>query len=216
MREEETDNEYYLIWQKIILLAFSPSGSTDINAWFSCFSKSLQDFWELDNPTKQEGFKLEIYNNNIPLSFDFSYSNSNKFTVAIYYPNNNNNLLWEHDVDKKYYSPYNKQNTFKDVNINQISDSDIKEVLDGFLFHPAVHQHIKEPVSEHLIRIGGGINNPFQFLFHLRYQLCLIQEKRDEEERRLLNLFSNSLKRKKRIPPSELMGLHKRSKVKNI
>jgi hypothetical protein len=212
------NNEIQLnyVWQKLALLAFNPSGNIEVFSWISCFARSLQVFWEVNNPVDQDKFKLNIYNDNIPLGFGFCFNDLKKFVVKFYYPHiDDDNLLWIHDVDKEYYSPYSNLQTFKNKDLNPIEESEIIKVLDGFLFHPAVHQHIVnpsfelvEPSFQHLIRIGGGIHNPFHFLFHLRYQFCLIPEKREEEKKRLLELFSNALaKRRSVIPPSELMGL---------
>lgn len=210
MGKRNNDIQQYYIWQKLTLLAFNPSGDRDVNSWISCFSKSLQSFWGIDNPIKQEKFNLEVYNGDIPLSFNFAYIDSEKFTVSFYYPHNEGeDFLWVQDVDvKNFYFPFNKIQLPENVDIDTIKDSDIKKVLDGLLFHPAIHQHIVEPEFSHSIRIGGGIHNPFHFLFHLRYQLCLIPENREEEKKRLLRLFSVALaNRRKLIPPSELMGL---------
>jgi hypothetical protein len=210
MGEKATENKHYFVWQKINLLAFNPKGEKDIHSWISCYSKSLQSFWGLDNPISQDLFSLQVYNAEIPLSFNFTFNGTKDFAVKFYYPHNDeNNFLWVHDVDdRNYYFPYNKIQIPENVDTNTIKDSEIKKVLDGLLFHPAIHQHIVEPEFPHSIRIGGGIYNPFQFLFHLRYQLCFIQENREEEKKRLLKLFSGAIANRIRsITPSELMGL---------
>jgi len=86
-----------------------------------------------------------------------------------------------------------------------VSD-DVKAVIDGLILHPKAHQHIASPINNHDIRIGGGLDNPFLFLFHLRYQLCPIPDKRQKEKKRLLALFSDSLKSNSSITASSLMA----------
>jgi hypothetical protein len=48
----------------------------------------------------------------------------------------------------------------------------------------------------HEIRVSGGIENAFVFLFHLRYQFCLVSdEARGFERNRLVNLFTTAISR---------------------
>ena len=50
----------------------------------------------------------------------------------------------------------------------------------------------------HEIRIGGGIENPDVFLFHIRYQFCLVHtDVRQDERLRLIDLFENAIRKKK-------------------
>ncbi|MBS3905901.1 MAG: hypothetical protein KGZ49_02585 [Syntrophaceae bacterium] len=101
----------------------------------------------------------------------------------------------------------NKHKKRKDA-LQKINDRDMEVVIDGLICHPHAHQHIESPIEKHEIRIGGGISNPFLFLFHLRYQLCPIKEKREHEKGRLMNLFKQSIVEKKRtVQPDSLMAL---------
>lgn len=85
---------------------------------------------------------------------------------------------------------------------------DIEAVLDGMIFHPRCHSHLenfgirqhvqldqdRDGLSSHEVRIGGGIENPYIFLFHLRYQFCLVsKEVRQTERQRLIDLFNMSI-----------------------
>jgi hypothetical protein len=196
----EKDIQLAYLWKKIILLAFSPSGDKDIFDWITCYSKSVVKFWEISGYPKQDKFKLLIENNNIPISYEFSLENVKKFIVNFYYPHSSNkDFIWLHDVDRTYFVPEQfilSYDNHMNKNLKKISEEDIKIVLEGLLFHPATHQHIEEPITEHKIRIGGGIHNPFQFLYHLRFQLCLIDEKREMEKNRLNQIFFEALNNK--------------------
>jgi hypothetical protein len=79
------------------------------------------------------------------------------------------------------------------------------------LFHPRCHFHLEDlgvryvqldpekgGLKLHEIRIGGGIENPYVFLLHLRYHLCLVhKDVRRNERLRLINLFDNAIREKK-------------------
>lgn len=208
----DKDIQLNYLWKKIILLAFSPSGEENVFSWISCYTRSVVDFWEVSEFPRQDKFKLQIYNGNIPISCDFTFESNKKFVVSFFYPHSNEkDFIWLHDVDKNHFIPEqpilthdNHMNKY----LRDIKEEDVNKVLEGLLFHPTVHQHIEEPTNHHNIRIGGGIHNPFQFLFHLRYQLCLIEEKREIEKNRLMVLFYNAIKKKcSGIAPSRLLDL---------
>ena len=206
------DIQLSYLWKKIILLAFNPSGDKDVNKWISCYSRSVVKFWEISDYPRLDRNNLIVANGNIPINFDFSYESLMKFVVSFYYTNSSNiDFIWLHDVDKNYYIPeqpiLTNDNHMKKC-IKGINTDDILTILNGLFFHPTAHQHIEAPISHHVIRIGGGIHNPFQFLFHLRYQLCLIEQKRDEEKNRLTELFFNAIKSKSSIiTPSDLLNI---------
>lgn len=73
------------------------------------------------------------------------------------------------------------------------------------IFHGRAHQHIKSPFPENKIRIGGGIDNPYLYLFHLRYQLCPDKKRRDEEKERLIPLFESAVRYDKLLPANALL-----------
>jgi len=214
MEDSKMNKEIQLayIWKKIILLGFSPSGEGDVYAWISCYRRSVVNFWEVSEFPRQDKFKLSVYNSNIPINYEFSFEDFKKFIVNFYYPHSSNkDFIWLHDVDKTYFVPEQFILTY-DNHMNKylrtIKEDDLKMVLEGLLFHPAAHQHIEEPLTQHQIRIGGGIHNPFQFLFHLRFQLCLIDEKREKEKKRLNKLFLSAIQNRcHKIAPCKLLDL---------
>lgn len=206
---QEKEIKLSYLWKRITDLAFHPSGIVEINNWLSIYCKSVVDFWEVpDYPTLNK-FTIEVTNKNIPIDFKFVYSDSNKFSVSFYYlGEDNNDFAWMHDVDKNFFTPEQyilSHDNHMRKNLRKINEDDVKMALEGFLYHPTAHQHISED-DRHEIRIGGGIQNPFHFLFHLRYQLCLIEENRELERNRLTTLFYNAIKNKcTGIAPSKLL-----------
>ena len=95
--------------------------------------------------------------------------------------------------EQSFLTKYDKSKEAK----KKMNSRYIADVLDGLIFHPRTHLHIKSPIDKHEIRIGGGIDNPFLYLFHLRYQLCPIKEKRVAEKERLIALFETAVKNDK-------------------
>jgi hypothetical protein len=118
--------------------------------------------------------------------------------------------MWIHDVDDKYFIFPNQlfltECNKEKIALKTFEAKDIESVIDGLLCHPVVHQHIESPINQHEIRIGGGIDNAFLFLFQLRYQLCPFQNKRKAEKDRLINLFQDTIREKKTIAINELMA----------
>lgn len=212
------DNEIIRAYlrQKIIHLAFTPSRGKDQSNWLRQYNQSLKDFWELDQYPSLPSQNVSTIDTAYGLSFEYSISSGSKFVINFKY--NNSTSLWIHDADHSFFefpqqvfltSYKQEKQALQNININ-----DMEAIIDGLLCHPRVHQHIKFPIDVHEIRIGGGIDNPFVFLFHLRYQLCLVEEKREAERQRLINLFfsaMNATKKNKKnvgetkIPPNELM-----------
>jgi hypothetical protein len=199
------------LWEEVIRLGFRPSGSKEQKEWRIKYLQSLKDFLEIDSyPDIGTGyFSLELPFN---LYIEFFIEQINKFMVNFFYlpPSNNNEFLWDHDVDGKFFTfpeqefltHHNQRSTV----IKKFSNEDIKVVLDGLIFHPAAHQHIKSPIDKHEIRIGGGIGNAFLYLFHLRYQFCPDERKRKAEEKRLVELFANALRENSGLEINQLMA----------
>ncbi len=195
------------LWQEVINLGFSPSGDTEKYRWIHQYMQSLKAFWEIDaypNPPKDKSSKIsgkvDTANN---LAFDFQVSARDKVSVQfLLTPIQGNGLLWSHDVDGQYFSfPIQSLLTEHDkrkiaLKSCDLQESDIEMIVDGLFCHTRAHQHIELPPIDHGIRIGGGIDNAFLFLFHLRYQLCPIPEKQKMEKRRLVQLFFYAIKNK--------------------
>lgn len=192
------------LWQKVIRLGFSPSKDRDIKSWLHQYNKSLPTFWETDEYPKiskeNDQFQIKVNFHQINISFDCFITNIKKFAVYFLHIANTIGLIWTHDVDHEFFALpsqllLNKIGKEKQA-ISKISTQHIEKVLDGLIFHPRSHQHIESPINKHEIRIGGGIDNPFVFLLHLRYQLCLDPTKRKKEKGYLIDLFESVIRNK--------------------
>jgi len=205
------------LWQDIIRLGFCPSGTRDQKRWLLEYGRSLRDFWEIDIYPAAPRIK----NGKIVASIDcvrrdlclqYAIDSSIKFNVHFLYilPQKTKELIWTHDVDRNYFTFPNQlfltYRKGRNTAVKKFSDEHIKDVLGGLLFHPAAHLHIESPIDDHEIRIGGGIDNPFLYLFQLRYQLCPHQAKRQAEENRLVTLFTEAIRNNSQIPASQLMA----------
>lgn len=206
------------LWQDVIRLGFSPSSTKDQKSWLLQYGKSLRSFWEVgDYPeppsnSKRKGvFSATIDSASIGMSFEYVIENSNKFIVRLLSSNGERGLMWIHDMDGKYFSFPNqalltKRNLRKQA-IKDMNCDDISMVIDSLILHPTPHQHIESPLDNHEIRIGGGLLNPFLYLFHLRVQLCPDEDRRMAEKDRLIKLFENAIKNNSAIPPGKLMEI---------
>lgn len=209
------------LWQDIIRLGFCPDGTKNQKLWLLEYGRNLRDFWEIDlypdAPRKNNGkIMANIDCFRLDLCLEYTIDASANFNVHFLYfsPSTTKELIWVHDVDGNYFTfptqmrfGNNKQE--KEA-LRVFTDEDIGAVVDGLLLHPAAHQHIKSPIDDHEIRIGGGIDNPFQYLFQLRYQLCPYEAKRRAEKNRLVPLFAEAIRAysrtRSKIPVSQLMA----------
>ncbi len=201
------------LWETIINLAFSPSTHKDQDTWLSCYSTSLPSFWGIDDYPHRNGRRVTFENKLIDITYECLIENCKKGVVEIFLKSSGNlNLMWNHDIDPKYFQFPNGKVLPKKLprcsNYLQVVDEEMQSILDGLIFHPAVHQHIDLHIpdiesndcthtSNHDVRIGGGISNPFLFLFQLRYQFCVKKQNRNKEQKRLVELFSSEIKNKK-------------------
>lgn len=204
------------IFQDIIRLGFSPSSDKDRKLWLRQYGQSLNKFWEIDSYPAQpsESNKIISATINSPLDigavYEYAIEIMDKFTVSLIHTVNSQ-LMWSHDMDGKYFTfPYQTFLTAHKLHksaIKKMTDDDIGRVIDSLLVHPTPHQHIESPIDNHEIRIGGGIFNPFQYLFHLRIQLCPIADRRLAERDRLIELFDKAIRNDKQISANELMQI---------
>jgi len=209
------------LWQAMVRTGFRPSGTKDQKRWLQQYCRSIKDFWELSSypspPTEQNGKikgSLDCAEPTLLLDYEVSLTAEKiKFAVRFLYRShpNSKEVMWVHDVDGKFFCfqphPFLSHHNKDKAALRESADEDIEAVVEGLIIHPAVHQHIESPIPHrHEIRIGGGIDNPFLFLFHLRYQLCPIQKKREAERRRLIELFRNAIRLNSSVSVSELMA----------
>ncbi len=204
------------IFQDIVRLGFSPSSDKDRKLWLRQYGQSLKEFWEIDSYPAQpsESNKIISATINSPLDigavYEYAIESMDKFTVSLMHTANSQ-LMWSHDMDGKYFTfpcqAFLTKHKQRNQAINNMTHDDVGGVIDSLLVHPAPHQHIESPIDNHEVRIGGGIINPFQYLFHLRIQLCPIADRRLAERNRLLVLFENAIRNNQQVTANELMQI---------
>jgi len=205
------------LWQEVIKLGFKPSGDKDQKRWVLQYTQSLKEFWEIDaypiNLKVESGVLKGRVDSPANLSFDFDIAAKDKFSVLFLSApirERGNGLMWKHEVDGTFFNfpiqPFLTHEQRKIALRSNLQESDIEVIIDGLLCHTRAHQHIELPIDDHEIRIGGGIDNAFLFLFHLRYQLCPIPEKRKKEKQRLVQLFLNAIKNGHNVPMNTIMA----------
>ncbi|HMN17538.1 MAG TPA: hypothetical protein PKD03_07970 [Ignavibacteriaceae bacterium] len=212
-----------LVWQKIIRLAFSPASSIDNENWLNCCARSIPAFWGIPvQPTKNRGV-YTFENPYLNLSYECSISGTSKGAIILQLElGTGKTLMWTHDIDHKYYQFDVHKANLMDIKLKPFFkklDKIVFDVLDGLIFHPTVHQHIdlhipnpaqntNTNITNHEVRVGGGISNPYLFLFQLRYQFCVVNLHRENEKTRLKNLFIQELVSKTiKISPGKLFNL---------
>jgi len=202
------------LYQDIIRLGFSPSSSKERKSWLRQYGQSLKAFWEINDyppaPSERNGAISSTINasESINAEYEYNIEKIEKFTVRLIH-SPNVQIMWVHDMDGVYFTfpcqTFLTEHNQRNPEITQMTDDDIGRVIDSLFVHPAPHQHIESPIDNHEIRIGGGIINPFQYLFHLRIQLCPIADRRESERNRLIELFGHAIRNNQPVTANELM-----------
>jgi hypothetical protein len=208
------DNEIIrtYLWQEIIQLAFCPS-RINLNFWVIKYFEYFNNFLELgqpqDRPTGDNPIRGLINLANMDLWLELELRDDHYFSLSYEHLKG---IIWKHESDPGYFACpidkllYGNENNQRRIAIAEFQICDLEKVLDAAIFHPREHQHIESPINQHLIRIGGGIPNPLLYLFHLPYQFCPSKEKRRLEKVRLLELFTDAIKKEEVIIPQRLMA----------
>lgn len=206
---------------KIMQLAFSPEFPSGCAQWLWTYHATVCDFWEsarCPQPPKyqqaQDRFCGVLEAAPVEVCFEYELRQSQWFRLQLAYSpgTERRELMWTHESDPQYFAfPYGQ--TLDELGrapecIGQLDSSDYEAVVDGLICHPRTHIHIEEPDLDHSLRIGEAMGNPLLLLFHLRFQACVIPEKRREERGRLCHLFSEAISsRAEAVSPSCLFGL---------
>ena len=198
------------VWEEIISLGFSPSDIDEKKKWCRIYARSTQSFWEsssyIPEPKRvdKHGIKIDI-KTDLNLACDFYSENLTRgsFRVGFSFASlGKQDSDWHHDYDVQYYAFPNsiflsahgqRKDALKKMNLKHVEN-----VVDSLIFHPTPHQHIISPIDVHEIRIGGGIINPFLYLFCLKIQLCPKPEKVKQEKVRITKLFHDKIREKDR------------------
>ena len=201
------------LWNECLRLAFCPSGTKEENAWLFRFVHGVMRFSQCGarvvRPKPKEKWRIEGHTCLLDVKFAWEKDPNGygyKYSFEFYTMQSNHVVIWIQEHDPKY-SSVRWPHLISNRRMEPAKDEEVAAVLDGMVFHPAVHQHVQSPIGEHEIRLGCGIDNPFLMLFNLWFQLCPDESTRDPERRRLVTLFRARLSnRNAHISPSELFG----------
>jgi len=209
-----------IVWREIERKAFRP---VDRGSWLRVYEMSLAGLWGVQHPdvcTRQgAGFDACFVN----IVCDYKVENPDKYDVTIVNVASNAQACWHLHIDSGFCSKGSlykcpTDNDYPREYMDHNLEKDVTYVLDGMIFHPRGHAHgDKLGIVSHLnlappalspseIRIGGGIENAFAFLTHLRYQFCLLSEDARQAERtRLIRLFTTAIQERLEAVQSTLL-----------
>jgi len=207
-----------IVWDTIERIAFQPK---DPSGWLKKFGVSLDRFWQTQNGDVQiteNGFDAWFLN----VACEYEVEARDKYSVSIINAKSDRKLSWSLHVDSSYCSKSSLvvvPGVYPTPHVANDLRGDVTAVLDGMLFHPCNHCHGEDmeltmnlastSLSSHEVRVGGGIENAFVFLTHLRFQFCLLNEElRNTEKTRLIELFTKAIKDKRHsVPAKEILNL---------
>lgn len=197
-----------IVWDTIERIAFRPSSNQDRSTWLSVYARTLHKLWGTDSIrnhfSSKDTFDIPFLN----LKCDYTIENAEKYSVSLQ-DSSARHGYWQNHIDPEYLSKASLHSASNQYPRQQRAhlQRDIEFVLDGMLFHPRCHAHLEDigvrhvqldqdsGLSSHEVRIGGGIENPYVFLFHLRYQFCLVADPvRQNERQRLIDLFDGAIR----------------------
>ncbi len=198
-----------IVWDNIERLAFRPNPSA---RWLSVYAKTMHRLWGEEPRWNYLRPVDEFFVTFLNLKCCYSIENVEKYSVSLTQNPIPDRCYWQNHIDPDYLSKgspcsANGRYPLRFGKQREKLPRDIRTVLDGMIFHPRCHTHLgglgirhvqldqdRGGLSSHEIRIGGGIENPYVFLFHLRYQFCLVAENvRVAEKRRLIGLFEEAI-----------------------
>ncbi len=207
------DNERRaIVWDKIERLAFRPNSPA---GWLGVYAKTLHGLWGVEPMWNRLALDDHFNVPFLSLICDYSIDSLEKYSVSLIA----DRCYWQNHIDpgsfkKPYFSKgalYSASSRFPHQKKEKLR-KDVKKVLYGMIFHPRCHSHLealgsrwvqldqdRDGLSSKEVRIGGGIENPYVFLFHLRYQFCLVSKQaRQTERQRLIDLFERAIRHKKK------------------
>ncbi|OGV61340.1 MAG: hypothetical protein A2498_01095 [Lentisphaerae bacterium RIFOXYC12_FULL_60_16] len=197
-----------VVWDAIERLAFRPS-TADRQRWLWCYVRSLRTLWGVE-PTDvvtrgNTGFDAWF----LGIACNYAIEVPDRYSVTIMNAAATAPACWCVHVDPDYLSRsalFESCGDYPSQDMDAHLERDVATVLDGMLFHPRNHAHgdafgivsqldRDTSLTPSEIRLGGGIDNGFVFLTHLRYQLCLLSaDGRQTERTRLVRLFTAAIR----------------------
>ena len=209
-----------IVWDTIERIAFRPNKPKN---WLGVYAKTLHKLWGMDSMWTRFACNDQF---NVPflmLNCDYSIESFAKYSVSLIQDSSTASCYWQSHIDPEYLSKgslHSASGRYPRQQRLQLQ-RDIAAVLNGMLFHPRCHAHLEGlgvrnaqldqdcgGLSASEVRIGGGIENPYVFLFHLRYQFCLVADQvRQTERQRLIDLFKKAIRNNLSVvTPSELLN----------
>ena len=209
-----------IVWAIIERMAFRPNPA---GTWMALYERTIHRLWEIQpgDVVIRHNTEFQVPFLNIICQYHLVERVGKKYDASIRLTGDQSCFLWTVHVDPDYASKaalHNESRSYQRQDRARHLHDDVASVLDGMVFHPRNHTHIEECgltadllvnsalLAAHEIRIGGGIENAYVFLFHLRYQFCLVSvESRTQERNRLIDLFTSAIaERRESVPPNEL------------
>ncbi|NOR05135.1 MAG: hypothetical protein GQ575_02365 [Deltaproteobacteria bacterium] len=211
-----------IVWDTIERIAFQPNSDSDRDTWLGVYAKTLYAFWNMEPIWTRFGLDDEFIVTFLNLKCSYIIESASKYEISFAH-DSSDYLHWQTHVDPGFHSKISLQTTVGKYPSQQMGElrRDLESVLNGMLFHPRCHTHLEKigvlpmqldqdsgGLSSHEVRIGGGIENPYVFLFHVRYQFCLVSDQvRQTERLRLIDLFEDAIKDKdKTVNASKLFN----------
>lgn len=207
-----------IVWDKIERMAFHPQKSS---SWLQVYLRSLSRFWQAQNADVQStgnGFEALFLN----IACEYDIQSRDRYSVSIINAASSRKRSWSLHVDAAYQSKASLGATQGNYPTQHVANDllgDVTVVLDGMIFHPRNHSHgedmeltmslCPQALPTHEVRVGGGIENAFVFLTHLRYQLCLLNGAlRTAERDRLIDLFTAAIRNgRQSVPAAETLNV---------
>jgi hypothetical protein len=207
-----------IVWDIIERMAFKPATDEKKRTWLNLYANGLAKLWNLQEADLQirrdRGQLASFAVPSLALDCRCTIEGRDNYSVTLSKAADSAQVVfWHLHVDSKYSSRrgYCKPSAeYPQQDEAKYLEGDIEAVLDGMLFHPRNHAHAEDlgiegpheqgdlAASTHEVRLGGGIENAFVFLAHVRYQFCLLSEVRTAECRRLRRLFLEAIQRNQR------------------
>ncbi len=197
-----------IVWDTIERLAFRPNPPA---SWLGIYAKTLRRLWGEEAIWNRLGLDHEFIVTFLNLKCSYFIESESKYNISFAH-DSSDCLYWRNHVDPEFLSKASLHNTVGKYPSQQMNElrRDVESVLNGMLFHPRCHTHLEDLGIKHVqldqekgglklheVRIGGGIENPYVFLFHLRYQFCLVHtDARRDERLYLVDLFENAIRNK--------------------
>jgi len=195
-----------ITWDTIERMAFHPDNT---NKWLGVFEKTLEPLWGIQPGDALCQWKVSFSVPVLGLTCKYAVESEAKYGATFESGEQPESTFWMVHADSDYISkgalhrapdPYPAEDKANHLR------HDVTAILDGKVFHPRCHTHYESlghlgqemenvcTLGLHEIRVGGGIENAYVFLFHLRYQFCLVAEQvRIDERNRLINLFTDAI-----------------------